>query len=277
MAGSSPHAEDGRGKRADYRPVGTDPNPSALAMLKRTFKEFSQDNLTDWAAALSVLRAPRVVPLSDRASVHRRARRRPRIPDRAHRVRAGPGPLAPPHPDRPSEARRVDQLHRPPPMTGHDHTAAGATHDRRRGLDRHEQPLASRDLNTLDSDHVQAGQPDQQITVHAVGGGSPSSRGGTGAGRTAARGSAPRRLGHRRGLPDGQLGRYRSWKVATRLRRQLDRVSLTPSSGTKSRFTRAYRRDITGRIRQRQQASPAISPAHGQNQAPTRSDWQNGP
>ena len=53
MAGNSPHAEDGRGTRADYRPVGTDPNPSALAMLKRTLKESSQDNLTDWAAALT--------------------------------------------------------------------------------------------------------------------------------------------------------------------------------------------------------------------------------
>ncbi|MDQ3403068.1 MAG: YihY/virulence factor BrkB family protein [Actinomycetota bacterium] len=33
--------------------MGTDPNPSTLGTLKRTFKEFSQDNLTDWAAALT--------------------------------------------------------------------------------------------------------------------------------------------------------------------------------------------------------------------------------
>jgi len=39
--------------REDYRPVGTDPKPSAMATLKRTVKEFSQDNLTDWAAALT--------------------------------------------------------------------------------------------------------------------------------------------------------------------------------------------------------------------------------
>ncbi len=39
--------------RADYRPVGTDPKPSGFATLKRTVKEFSEDNLTDWAAALT--------------------------------------------------------------------------------------------------------------------------------------------------------------------------------------------------------------------------------
>jgi membrane protein len=39
--------------RADYRPQGTDSKPSAFATLKRTFTEFSEDNLTDWAAALT--------------------------------------------------------------------------------------------------------------------------------------------------------------------------------------------------------------------------------
>src|SRR6186713_3577931 len=39
--------------RADYRPVGTDTKPSLFATLKRTLTEFSQDNLTDWAAALT--------------------------------------------------------------------------------------------------------------------------------------------------------------------------------------------------------------------------------
>ena len=39
--------------RADYRPVGTDPKSSAFATLKRTVQEFSEDNLTDWAAALT--------------------------------------------------------------------------------------------------------------------------------------------------------------------------------------------------------------------------------
>ena len=42
-----------RAPRADYRPVGTDRNPSAFSTLKRTVTEFSEDNLTDWAAALT--------------------------------------------------------------------------------------------------------------------------------------------------------------------------------------------------------------------------------
>lgn len=41
------------GRRADYRPVGTETKTSAFATLKRLFKEFSEDNLTDWAAALT--------------------------------------------------------------------------------------------------------------------------------------------------------------------------------------------------------------------------------
>jgi membrane protein len=40
-------------RRADYRPVGTAPKTSAFATLKRTVKEFSEDHLTDWAAALT--------------------------------------------------------------------------------------------------------------------------------------------------------------------------------------------------------------------------------
>jgi membrane protein len=39
--------------RADYRPVGTDGKASAFATLKRTLAEFSEDNLSDWAAALT--------------------------------------------------------------------------------------------------------------------------------------------------------------------------------------------------------------------------------
>jgi membrane protein len=39
--------------RADYRPVGTDGKASAFATIKRTFTEFSEDNLSDWAAALT--------------------------------------------------------------------------------------------------------------------------------------------------------------------------------------------------------------------------------
>jgi membrane protein len=39
--------------RADYAPRGTDARPSTFATLKRTATEFSEDNLTDWAAALT--------------------------------------------------------------------------------------------------------------------------------------------------------------------------------------------------------------------------------
>jgi membrane protein len=39
--------------RADYAPKGTDARPSLFATVKRTFTEFSEDNMTDWAAALT--------------------------------------------------------------------------------------------------------------------------------------------------------------------------------------------------------------------------------
>jgi membrane protein len=42
-----------RRRRADYRPVGTDEHPSLLATVKRTVTEFSEDNMSDWAAALT--------------------------------------------------------------------------------------------------------------------------------------------------------------------------------------------------------------------------------
>jgi membrane protein len=41
------------GRRADYQPEGADPKPTTGGTLKRTLKEFSEDNLTDWAAALT--------------------------------------------------------------------------------------------------------------------------------------------------------------------------------------------------------------------------------
>jgi membrane protein len=40
-------------RRADYRPAGTDARPSLFATVKRTVKEFSEDNMSDWAAALT--------------------------------------------------------------------------------------------------------------------------------------------------------------------------------------------------------------------------------
>ena len=39
--------------RADYRPEGSDRKTGLFATLKRTFTEFSEDHLTDWAAALT--------------------------------------------------------------------------------------------------------------------------------------------------------------------------------------------------------------------------------
>jgi membrane protein len=39
--------------RRDYRPEGAGANPGLLATLKRTATEFIEDNLTDWAAALT--------------------------------------------------------------------------------------------------------------------------------------------------------------------------------------------------------------------------------
>ena len=41
------------GRRADYRPAGTDGRSSTLATVKRTATEFSEDNMSDWAAALT--------------------------------------------------------------------------------------------------------------------------------------------------------------------------------------------------------------------------------
>jgi membrane protein len=46
-------ASDSSTRRADYQPEGADPKPSTGSTLKRTVQEFSEDNLTDWAAALT--------------------------------------------------------------------------------------------------------------------------------------------------------------------------------------------------------------------------------
>jgi membrane protein len=49
----APETDEISGTRADYAPAGADPKPGAFPTLKRTVKEFSEDNLTDWAAALT--------------------------------------------------------------------------------------------------------------------------------------------------------------------------------------------------------------------------------
>jgi membrane protein len=54
-AGGDTAPDDDRisGRRSDYEPEGADPKPTTGGTLKRTLKEFSEDNLTDWAAALT--------------------------------------------------------------------------------------------------------------------------------------------------------------------------------------------------------------------------------
>jgi membrane protein len=49
----APGDEKVSGTRADYAPTGADGKPNVGGTLKRTLKEFSEDNLTDWAAALT--------------------------------------------------------------------------------------------------------------------------------------------------------------------------------------------------------------------------------
>jgi membrane protein len=46
-------ADNGDGPRRDYRPEGVERKSSVFATLKRTFKEYSEDNMSDWAAALT--------------------------------------------------------------------------------------------------------------------------------------------------------------------------------------------------------------------------------
>src|SRR5215218_9532326 len=48
-----PGDENISAERADYAPQGADPKPTTGGTIKRTLKEFSEDNLTDWAAALT--------------------------------------------------------------------------------------------------------------------------------------------------------------------------------------------------------------------------------
>jgi len=55
-----------------------------------------------------------------------------KVPDLACGVRAGPSPLAPPHPHRPAEAGRVHELDDSPAVAAGDETAAGAPLQARR-------------------------------------------------------------------------------------------------------------------------------------------------
>jgi membrane protein len=49
----APETDEISGTRADYAPTGADAKPTTGGTIKRTVKEFSEDNLTDWAAALT--------------------------------------------------------------------------------------------------------------------------------------------------------------------------------------------------------------------------------
>jgi membrane protein len=53
MATNAASKRRGAGRRADYRPAGGDGSSSLFATIKRTFTEFSEDNMSDWAAALT--------------------------------------------------------------------------------------------------------------------------------------------------------------------------------------------------------------------------------
>ncbi|MFD2090013.1 YihY/virulence factor BrkB family protein [Blastococcus deserti] len=49
----APETDEISGTRADFAPKGADPSPTTGGTIKRTLKEFSEDGLTDWAAALT--------------------------------------------------------------------------------------------------------------------------------------------------------------------------------------------------------------------------------
>ena len=50
---TDPVQEDVEPRRSDYAPAGVEHKTGTLPLLKRTVKEFQEDNLTDWAAALT--------------------------------------------------------------------------------------------------------------------------------------------------------------------------------------------------------------------------------
>lgn len=50
---TDPVSEDVEPRRADYAPAGVERDTGTFALIKRTFKEFQEDNLSDWAAALT--------------------------------------------------------------------------------------------------------------------------------------------------------------------------------------------------------------------------------
>lgn len=53
MSTTASDNQSGSERRRDYRPTGTSQDTSLFATLKRTLTEFSEDNLSDWAASLT--------------------------------------------------------------------------------------------------------------------------------------------------------------------------------------------------------------------------------
>ena len=54
LSGDDDVREDVEPRRADYEPAGTDERTGLWPTLKRTALEFQEDNMTDWAAALTL-------------------------------------------------------------------------------------------------------------------------------------------------------------------------------------------------------------------------------
>jgi hypothetical protein len=77
-------------------------------------------------------------------------------PDRAHRLKARPGPLEPADPDPTSEARGIDQLDRAPPVTTRHDPTRRATRQLPRGLHGHNQPGSYLFLNEQYVQPIQA-------------------------------------------------------------------------------------------------------------------------
>src|SRR5690606_29146862 len=106
----------------------------------------------------------------------------------AQTVSSAPRPFPPHQPDRPVEARRVDQRDGAAAMTVRDHATTRATH--RRPWRLHTDSEQTDVVVELDAGHMQVPEPDQQVATRAV-------RGVV----MAARSSTRRRLRQRRGLP----------------------------------------------------------------------------
>src|SRR5690606_18516287 len=85
---------------------------------------------------------------------------------RTDRLLTAPRPFAPHQPDRPVEARRVDQRDGAAAMTMRDHATTRATH--RRPWRLHTDSEQTDVVVELDAGHMQVPEPDQQVATRAV-------------------------------------------------------------------------------------------------------------